>query len=226
VTGTLATARTIAAKDLAVERRSRIVANQVLPFAGLVMVMFAFALDDDAVASRVAGGLVWLAALLALLVTVQRSFAVDAADGALEAIRAAGADMRGVFLGKVAALAVQLLVLEAVLVAAAVVLYRVSVRDPLLLAAVLVAATAGLAAVGCIYGGVVAGAGGRETLLPLLLMPVAAPVLIGATRATESVFASGGATPDEGWPWVGLLAAFAAVFLVAGAMSFAALVEE
>lgn len=168
----------------------------------------------------------WLAALLALLVTVQRSFAIDAADGALEAIRAAGADMRGVFLGKVAALAVQLLVLEAVLVAAAVVLYRVSVRDPVLLAALLVAATAGLAAVGCIYGGVVAGAGGRETLLPLLLMPVAAPVLIGATRATESVFASGGATPAEGWPWVGLLAAFAAIFLVAGAMSFAALVEE
>jgi len=226
VIGVLATAKTIAAIDLAVERRSRVVTNQVLPFAGLVMVMFAFALDDDAIASRVAGGLVWLAALLALLIIVQRSFALDAADGALEAVRAAGADMRGVFLGKAVALAVQLLVLEVVVVVAATVLYRVSIRDPVLLMAVLVSATAGLASVGSIYGGVVAGAGGRETLLPLLLMPVAAPVLIGATRATESVFGSGGATPDEGWPWVGVLVAFAGVFLVAGAMSFGALVEE
>jgi heme exporter protein B len=43
-------ARLIAAKDLRVELRSRVVTNQVLPFAAIVMVMFAFALNSDAVA--------------------------------------------------------------------------------------------------------------------------------------------------------------------------------
>ena len=41
-------------KDLRIEMRSRVITNQVLPFAGLVMVMFAFALDNDDVLQRVA----------------------------------------------------------------------------------------------------------------------------------------------------------------------------
>ncbi|MFM2436537.1 MAG: cytochrome c-type biosis protein CcmB, partial [Actinomycetota bacterium] len=47
-------------KDLRIEARSRVVTNQVLPFAGLIMIMFAFALDNDDVLQRVAGGLIWL----------------------------------------------------------------------------------------------------------------------------------------------------------------------
>ena len=50
------------------------------------------------------------------------------------------------------------------------------------------AALMALAAVGTLYGGLAAGAKGRETLLPLLLLPVVAPVLIGATRAFEAAF--------------------------------------
>ena len=46
-------------KDLRIELRSRVLTNQVLPFAGLVLVMFAFALDNDDVLQRVAGGLVF-----------------------------------------------------------------------------------------------------------------------------------------------------------------------
>lgn len=220
--------RLMAAKDLRVEMRSRVILNQVLPFAALVMVMFAFALDSDAVLQRVAPGLVWLATLFSLLVVVQRSFAVESADGALDALRVAGVRTDGIFLGKALALAVQLVVLGVVLVGAAVVLYRAEVRagGALLLAATVLAATAGLAFVGTIYGGLAAGARGRETLLPLLLLPVVAPVLIGATRATEAAFGTGGAAVREGWPWLGLLAVFATVFGIGGALAFGALIEE
>ncbi|MHB1090036.1 MAG: heme exporter protein CcmB, partial [Ilumatobacteraceae bacterium] len=64
---TVRVARVVAAKDLRIEVRSRVVTNQVVPFAGLVMVMFAFALDNDTMLERVAGGLVWLATLFSLL---------------------------------------------------------------------------------------------------------------------------------------------------------------
>jgi heme exporter protein B len=70
-------ARAVAAKDLRIELRSRVVSNQVLPFSGLVMIMFAFALDNDDVLQRVAGGLVWLATLFSLFILVQRTFAVE-----------------------------------------------------------------------------------------------------------------------------------------------------
>ena len=44
----LAVVRLIAGKDLRIEWRSRVVLHQVVPFSGLVMVLFAFALDNDA----------------------------------------------------------------------------------------------------------------------------------------------------------------------------------
>jgi hypothetical protein len=108
-------ARLVAAKDLRVEWRSRVMTNQVLPFAALVMVMFAFALDSDQVLTRVAPGLVWLATMFSVLVVVQRSFAVETADGALDALQVAGVRPGGIFLGKSLALAAQLAVLELVL---------------------------------------------------------------------------------------------------------------
>ena len=221
-------ARAVAAKDLRIELRSRVVTNQVLPFSGLVMIMFAFALDNDDVLQRVAGGLVWLATLFSLFILVQRTFAVETYDGALDSLRVAGVNPQGIFIGKAVALFVQLLVLEAMLFIAAIVLYRVNVNGSglVLLVTCVLCATAGLAFGGTLYGGLTAGARGRETLLPLLLLPVVAPVLICATRATESAFRSGGLTVGEGWPWVAVLAVFAAVFGLGGLLSFSSLIEE
>ena len=221
-------ARLVAAKDLRIERRSRVVINQVLPFAALVMVLFAFALDNDDTLERVSPGLIWLATIFSLLVVVQRSFAVETADGALDAIRVAGVDPAGVFLGKSIALALELLVLEALLTVLAIVLYQAepSGLGVVVLVATVVPATCGLAFVGTLYGGLAAGSKGRETLLPLLMFPVVAQVLIGATRATEAALGAGGAATDEGWPWVGLLAVFAVLFGVGGTLAFGPLIEE
>lgn len=221
-------ARLVAAKDLRIERRSRVVINQVLPFAALVMVLFAFALDNDDTLERVSPGLIWLATIFSLLVVVQRSFAVETADGALDALRVAGVDPAGVFLGKSIALALQLLVLEALLTVLAIVLYRAepSGVGVVVLIATVLPATCGLAFVGTLYGGLAAGTKGRETLLPLLLFPVVAPVLIGATRATEAALGAGGAATSEGWPWIGLLMIFAALFGVGGTLAFGPLIEE
>src|SRR6478735_7338729 len=177
----------IASKDLRVERRSRVVTNQVLPFAGVTMVIFAFALDKETVLEQVAPGLIWLATMFSLLVLVQRAFGIEADDGALDALRVAGVDARAIFVGKALALSAQLLLLEAVLLVLAIVLYRQTVPagGVVLLVTTLLTATCGLAAVGTLYGGLAAGIKGRETLLPLLTLPAVAPVLIGATRAVK-----------------------------------------
>ena len=218
----------IATKDLRIEARSHVLVNQVLPFAGVTMVMFAFALDTSEVLERVAPGLVWLAVLFSLLVLVQRAFAIEADDGALDALRVAGVDPAAIFWGKSVALALQLAVLEVVLLVAAVLLYGADTPAGgiALLAVTLVAATSGLACVGTLYGGLTAGLTGRETLLPLLVLPAVAPVLIGATRAVESALGTGGMALSEGWPWVGLLAVFAVAFGVGGALAFGPLIDE
>lgn len=221
-------ARAVALKDLRIEMRSKVMTNQVLPFAGIVMVLFAFALDSDGILQRVAPGLVWLAVLFSSIVVVQRSFAVEAADNALDALKVAGLPPAGVFLGKVAALALQLVAFEGVLVFLALIMYQVSVSGGgvVLLVTLSVLANIGIAAMGALYGGLSTAAKGRETLLPLLLLPAVAPVLIGATRATEAAFGSAGTPLHEGWPWVGLLAVFGAMFLFGGTLAFSALTDE
>lgn len=218
----------VARKDLRIEWNSRVLTNQVAPFAAVVMVMFAFALDNEGILQRVAPGLVWLAVLFSMLVVVQRTFAVETTDGALDSLRVAGVDSAALYLGKSFALMVQLAVLEAVLVATAVVLYGVTLdgAGAVLLASTAASATVGLGFSGTLYGGLAAGARGRETLLPLLLLPVVAPVLIGATRATEAAFGSGGATVSEGWGWLGLLTVFAVAFGAVGAVAFGPLIDE
>ena len=226
--GRIRLARRLAAKDLLIERRSRVLVNQVLPFSGLVMVVFAFALGTGGVLERAAPGLVWLAVLFSSLSTVQRSFGLETADGAMESLRVAGVDPIALFLGKATALAIELLVLVTVLLGLAVVLYGTEPRAEgiVLLVTTAISATLGLAALGTLYGGLAAGGSGRETLLPLLVLPVAAPVLIGATRGVEAALGTDRTAVSEGWPWVGLLLVFAVAIGVGGALAFGTLIED
>jgi heme exporter protein B len=220
----LADARLIAGKDLRIERRARVATNQVAPFALLVLVLFAFALDPDrGVLDRATAGLYWVAVLLSTVLAVQRAYALESTDGLPDALRLSGLDPAAVFLGKTAALALQLLVLEALLLAGVALLYTTELDGPALLAVTCLAATLGLASAGSLYGVLAAGLRVRETLLPLLLLPVVAPVLIGATRAFEAALAG---TPGEGWPWCGLLAIFAAIYVAFGMLAFGPLMEE
>jgi heme exporter protein B len=214
----------VAAKDLRIELRSKVTANHVLPFAVVVLVLFAFALDgDQRLLDRVTPGLYWVAVLLAGLLSVQRAFAVEAADGNRDALRLSDLDPAGIFLGKAGAVTVELLALEVVLGLAAVLLYGTDIDGLPLLVATCLAATAGLAAAGSLYGVLAAGLRVRETLLPLLLLPVVAPVLVGATRASEDAL---GLVGVDGWSWVVLLAVFAAIYTVFGLVAFGTLLED
>jgi heme exporter protein B len=160
---------------------------------------------------------------LSALLAIQRSFAIEAADGDRDGLRLAGLDPAGIFVGKATALAAQLLVLEAVLAAGVVVLYGTAIDAVGLLAATALAATVALAASGTVYGVLAAGVRVRETLLPLLLLPVVAPVLLAATRASEAAL-NGAAS--EGWPWVRLLVIFAGIYAAAGVIAFGPLLED
>lgn len=214
----------VAGKDLRLELRSRVGVAQVAPFALLVLILFAFALDPDrAVLQRATAGLYWVAVLFSALLAIQRAFAVESDEGVRDALRLSGLDPAGIFLGKVAAIAIQLLVLEVLLLGGVVVLYNAEPSGFALLVPTCLSATLGLAAAGCIYGVLAAGLRVKETILPLLLLPVLAPVLIAATQAFEA--ALGGAT-GEGWRWLGLLLVFAAAYVALGFGTFGLLLEE
>jgi len=220
----LADALLVAGKDLRVELRSRVTTNQVAPFALLVLLLFGFALGaDQPTLERTTPGLFWLAVLFSSLLATQRAFAVEAVDGNRDALRLSGMHPAGILLGKGIAIAAELLVLQAVLLAGVVALYGTELDGAGLLAATCAAATIGLAATGSLYGALAAGLRVRDTLLPLLLLPVVAPVLIASTRAFEAALGTVGV---DGWAWVSLLTVFAALYTALGLACAGVLLEE
>ena len=214
----------VVGKDLRIESRSRVAVSQILPFGLIVILLFAFALDPDrGILQRAAPGLFWIAVLLAALLAIGRAFATEEQHNARDGLRLAGLDGAAIFLGKAGAIALELLALEAVLGAGVVLLYNVSVHGIGILILTALAATIGLAATGTLYGVLAAGLRLRETLLPLLLLPVLAPVMLGATRAFEDGLEG---APGDAWPWVALLGIFAVLYTAIGVLAFGPLWEE
>jgi heme exporter protein B len=214
----------VGGKDLRIEYRSRVALGQVAPYALVVLLLFGFAFDPNhSLLSQAAPGLFWVAVLLCSLLAVQRSYSIEAVDGARDGLRLSGLDPAGIFLGKAAAIAVQLLALEVVLGAGVVVLFGTELRDPGLLIASSVVAAVGLAAAGTVYGMVAAGLRMRETLLPLLVLPIVAPVLLAATQCWMAAL---GTSTTDGWKWLSLLGAFGAIYLATGILTFSTLVED
>lgn len=217
-------AAVVVGKDLRLEWRSRVTLSQLLPFALLVLVLFAFALDPDrTILTEATPGLFWLAVLFSMLFAIQRAFSVETADGIIDALRLSGLDPAGIFLGKAAAIAVHLLVLEVALGAGVAVLYGTTPEGVALMVATTLAATVGLAAAGSVYGVLAAGLRVRETLLPILMLPVVSPVLIAGTEAFGDAY---GAGSGDGWRWFGLLCAFGLLYLAIGIFAFEPLLEE
>lgn len=218
----------VARKDLLVEVRSRLLIVRVAPFALLVLVLFAVALDSEPLILRAAAGLVWLAMLFSTMLLVQRAFDIESEDAALDMLLTSTVEPAQVFFGKALAAFVQLVLLGSLLLVGAIVLYGASVSGEhiVLLVTIVVCASAGLACVGTLYGAVVVNLTGRDSLLPLLALPVLAPLLIGASRATEAAFGSATIDTSSGWAWVALLGVFAVTFGAAGAAAFGPLSES
>lgn len=214
----------VAGKDLRVEWRSRVLVNQVAPFTLLVVMLFGFALDANPSTLRdTAPGLFWVAVLLVALLAIQRSTGVETADDAQQRMLLSDLEPAAIFLGKASAMFVQLVVLEILLGVAVIIMFDVSVGDPLLMVIGALVASVGIAAAGTIYGALAVGLGVRETLLPILLLPTLTPVLIGATRTFGDAFDR---VDADGWAWLGLLGTFAVLYGVIGMLAYGVLLEE
>jgi heme exporter protein B len=211
-------------KDLRIETRSRVALNQIVPFAISVILIFGLALGPNReVLQPAASGLFWVAVLLSTVLAVQRSFAVESADSARDGLRLSGLDPAGIFLGKTAAVVVQLLVLEVLLSGGVALLYGARLSGTLALIATCLLGTIGLAAVGVLYGAAASGLKVRETLLPLLFLPVVAPVVLAATKAWNEALAG---TPGRASTWLSVLAVFAIIYVSIGIAAFGPMLED
>jgi heme exporter protein B len=216
----------VAWKDLTTERRSKANFNAVLFLAALMLLMFGFALGPDTGALRVAAaGIVWLTILFSGNLAFHRSYQVELEGGALETLLLYPGARSSIFLGKLLANLVFVLLVLLALVPIAIILYDIRVgASAALLFVVIFLGTFGFVTLGTFYASMASRSRAREVILPLLLFPMLVPVLVASVEATTALLA--GDPMGESGRWIRLLVAFDVIFLGASILAFGAVIEE
>lgn len=214
-----ADAALLAAKDLRAEARSRGALAAAGALGAVAFVVAAMAAGPDRAQLRqLAPALTWLALLYAAIAMADRLDLVDRRDDAFSALWLALEDRRAIYLGKVLALAVVLLVLQGVLFGLAVVLLDLPLSgEALWLAPVAVVAALGAAATSVLVVALAGASGQRTLLMPLLLLPLMVPVLLAAVESTGAILVS---APAAALQWLALSAAQAALFAGLGVLVY------
>lgn len=200
MTGPVRHSLELARKDLRLELRAGEALQVTAPFGAIALVFVPLAVGTDVPLLRTVGpGLFWVVVLLfGVLVTLRQS-AVDG-PAQLALLRLCGIHPAARLAGRALANAVLLCLFQVLLVPVAVVLYDPDLTGWPWLLPVIPLVAVGLALLGALTDELAWGLAGRTTLGPLLAVPVALPVLLGATQTLE--LARYGRAP---WPWLLLL---------------------
>src|ERR1700735_194821 len=213
------------AKELRLEFRTRELLSATIVFAMVIVVLFSFAFDPTAAESRRYGpGLLWISFLFAGSLMLNPSFAREKANDTLDALRMAPISPFAILSAKMLANFIFMSLVELVLVPVFGMLYNVSLAGVAgRLIFVLALGTVGLTVTGTVFSAISSQARMRELLLPLLLLPILTPLLIGAVEATASLLLD---QPELDRTWVAVLAGFDIVFLTASWLLCDYLIEE
>ena len=226
--GVLRDALVIARKDLLIEVRSRELIYTTLFFAVATVLVFAFALvrPERPPLEDAPAGILWVAVAFSGTLALGRTFERERQSETLRALLLAPTERAAVYLGKLTALVVLMTAVEIVLVPIVALLFEAPIgRAPALLAALLVTGTLGFAAVGTLFAAMLVRAQSRDVLLPILLYPMAVPVVIAGVRGTAAILA---AEPDFGvaQSWLMMLVFFDAVFVTLALWTFGPVMSE
>lgn len=211
-------------KDLAAEWRSRELLSAMLVFALLVILIFNFALELDALArNNVTSGVLWVTFAFAGTLGLNRSMAVEKDRGCLDGLLLAPVDRSVIFFGKAISNLVFMLMVAAIVLPVYSLLYNINLFRPGLILVVFLGST-GYVAVGTLLSSMAVQARTRDILLPILLFPVAIPLLVAAVKASAGFLQ---ALPMEDIrPWLNLLGVYDVIFIAVAFMVFDFVVEE
>ena len=201
-------------KELRTEFRSRELLTTSIVFILMIVVMFSFTFDPTVSDPRQFGpGLLWLAFLFAASLMLQPCFLREQTNDTLSALRLAIGDPFAIFLAKLAANTLFLLITELLMLPVFALLYNVPILPVFhWLLLVFFLGSLGVSIAGTAISAISAQARMRELLLPLLLLPLLTPVLVASTEVTKGVLDR---EPFVSWKGIGFLAVFDLVFLTA-----------
>lgn len=214
---------TIVNKDIAAELHTKEMISAMLVFSVLALLIFSFALDLRGEMAEVAApGVLWATIAFAGTLGLSRSMAREQQGGCIDGLLLAPVDRSAIFFGKAAGNLLFMAIVEVILLPFFAALFDVPLLRPGVLI-VLVLGTLGYAAVGTLLAAIAVNTRAREVMLPVLLLPLAVPVLIGAVRATGGLVE--GRTLGQVGGWVRILVVYDLVILAVSLLTFGYVVE-
>jgi heme exporter protein B len=215
----------ILAKDLRIEWRTRESVASVFVLGVLLLVVLTVAHDPTPEAApALAPVVLWVTFVFTGMAGIQRGFLLERENDCLAGLLSAPLDPADIYAGKLAANVILLGVTQLVVVPLVGLLMHVDLWPVLPgLLVVLLLGNLGFAALATLFAAVAARTRARETLVPLLVLPLLVPLLIGAVQATQAVLAGG---VGEARDALAVLLAFDVVFAVAGWLLFTYVVRD
>jgi heme exporter protein B len=211
-------------KDVQAEFRSRELFSAMLVFSLLIILIFNFALElDIRTRQSVTSGVLWATFAFAGTLGLNRSMAIEKDRGCIDGLLLAPVDRSAIYFGKVLSNLVFMLIVEAVVLPVYSVLYNINLFQPGLLIVILLGSI-GYVAVGTLLAAMSVQTRMRDILLPILLFPVAIPVLLAAVKASGGILA--GVPYEEIQFPINLLIAYDLIFIAVAFMTFENIVEE
>jgi len=212
-------------KEMLLQWRTRAQATAAFIFGSTSLLLFSFGIGPNSEALRTfSAGFLWLGLLLSSTLTLADSFHAETEHRALEGLLLAGANAQAIYYGKAVANWIQLALLGTALTPVMVVLYNAGTLRLGMLLVVILLGSAGISAPGTLYAAMTSQLRARQTLLPLLLFPLIVPVLLASVKATSLLIL--GDPMGQIGSWLGLLAAFNAIYWSLCGLLFGRVVEE
>ncbi len=217
---------TIARKDVMVELRTYERLAAMGAFAVLIGVLFNYAIDTSQVRPQaIAAGLIWMTILFGGMLGLGRTFQLEQEDGALTGLLQSPIPLDALYLGKVVANFILLGIIVALVFVVFGAFFNLRFPgSPVALTAIVAFGVLGFVALTTLFSAVATRSTMGESLLPVLVFPLVVPVVIYGATATGRLFA--GRPVAEVTGNIRMLAAFALLFLLAGAVLFRFVIEE
>ncbi len=174
-------------RDLRLAVRSKGELAQALAFFVIVVSLFPLAIGpESALLKRVAPGVVWVCALLAVMLTLPRIFQSDYLDGTLEQLALSRYPLPVLCAGKMIAHWLTTGVPLAITAPLLGLQFGLEGRELMVIVAGLILGTPILTMLGAIGAALVLGVRGGSILMALLVLPLYIPVLIFGAGAAEA----------------------------------------
>ncbi|MCL0101486.1 heme exporter protein CcmB [Dehalococcoidia bacterium] len=211
-------------KDLAIELRTRDVLASMIVFGLLSLTVFNFAFDlrgDNVLV--VAPGVIWVSILFAGMLGLGRSYSHERDRGSMEGLLLCPVDRSAIYVAKFLATLFFLLIFEIVLLPVSEAFFVVPVLKGTTITVILLG-TIGFASVGAVFGAMAVNTRAREVMLPVLLLPILMPLIIGMVKATGILM--DGQPWSEVWTWVMLLVTIDVVYFVLSFILYDFVIED